>query len=315
MVLDTLIEGIKKENIRLLSKAITLAESQREDHRELAMQVIETLEKKDNTFRIGVSGTPGVGKSTFIEHIGLQLLKDPNCKIAVLSIDPSSANSHGSILGDKTRMEMLSREDRVYIRPTASSNQPGGLARNTRLAMLLCEAAGFTHVIIESVGVGQGEIELSKLTDVFLLLLNPGGGDELQGIKRGIVEEANYILINKSDGLLEKQAKITAKEYQNAIHMLPNKMDLATKVMEISSLSGLNTSEFLKDLKIFHKKIMDSGLLYSKRKRQLNYWTIKTIKDLLNQKLSEYSDELELKNHQHILPERMAEEWFKNHFS
>lgn len=315
MELDTLIAGIKKENIRVLSKAITLAESQREDHREMAMQVVETLEKKDNTFRIGVSGTPGVGKSTFIEHIGLQLLEDQNCKIAVLSIDPSSANTHGSILGDKTRMEMLSREDRVFIRPTASSNQPGGLARNTRLAMLLCEAAGFTHIIIESVGVGQGEIELSKLTDVFLLLLNPGGGDELQGIKRGIVEEANYILINKSDGLLEKQAKITAKEYRNAIHMMPNKMDLATKVMEISSLSGFNTSEFLADLNIFHKKIMDSGFLLVKRKSQLNYWTIKTIKDLLNQKLSEYSDELELKNHQHILPERMAEEWFKNHFS
>ena len=129
------------------------------------------------------------------------------------------------------------------------------------------------------------------------------------------MEEANYILINKSDGLLEKQAKITAKEYRNAIHMLPNNMDLATKVMEISSVSGLNTSEFLEDLKIFHQKMMDLGLLQDKRKRQLNYWTIKTIKDLLNQKLSAYSDELEFKNHRHILPERMAEEWFKNHFS
>lgn len=317
MEFEQIIEGIKKGDIRTLSRAITLAESLRADHREMALQVIEHFGVHHPSFRIGVSGTPGVGKSTFIEQIGLKILaQKPNAKIAVLSIDPSSANTKGSILGDKTRMELLSKESRVFIRPTASSNQPGGLARNTRLAMLLCEAAGFDHIIIESVGVGQGETELSQLTDVFLLLLNPGGGDELQGIKRGIVEEAHFILVNKSDGLLASQAKLTAKEYRNAIHIQSNQLEdmIQTKVFEISAVSGLNLSEFLLELDSFLNERKANGKLNTRREKQTHYWTIKTIKDLLQIELESYAKQIA---HQPIdqLPERLAEEWFRERLS
>ncbi len=313
MELAQIIQGIKKGDIRTLSKAITLAESQRADHREMALQVIEHFGVKHPSVRIGVSGTPGVGKSTFIEQVGLKILKqNPNTKIAVLSVDPSSSNTRGSILGDKTRMELLSKESRVFIRPTASSNQPGGLARNTRLAMLLCEAAGFDYIIIESVGVGQGETELSQLTDVFLLLLNPGGGDELQGIKRGIVEEAHFILVNKSDGLLENQAKLTAKEYRNAIHIQSNQLEdmIQTEVFEISAVTGLNLSNFIQELNSFLNERKANGKLELRREKQTHYWTIKTIKDLLQVELNIYAKQL-ANQPVNELPERMAEEWFK----
>ncbi|MFT7379384.1 MAG: LAO/AO transport system kinase, partial [Bacteroidia bacterium] len=211
MTKEELIQGIASGDSRALSKAITLAESTRPEKRNLALEVISHFGPQNNTYRIGITGTPGAGKSTFIEAIGNRLLEDPDRTIAVLSIDPSSGKTHGSILGDKTRMNKLSAHSRAYIRPTSSGSQLGGLAKNTRLAMLLCEAAGYNTILIESVGVGQGETEVAQLTDLFTLVLNPGGGDELQGIKRGIMEMADIVVINKADGDAERQANLTAK--------------------------------------------------------------------------------------------------------
>ena len=228
MTKEELIRGIEANDSRALSKAITLAESTLPEKRDLALEVITHFGPQDLSYRIGITGTPGAGKSTFIEAIGIKLLQDPTRKIAVLSIDPSSGKTSGSILGDKTRMNKLSAHDRAYIRPTAAGSQLGGLAKNTRLAMLLCEAAGYNTILIESVGVGQGETEVAQLTDLFTLVLNPGGGDELQGIKRGIMEMADILVINKADGDAERQANLTAKEYSMALHLMPTSTPLST---------------------------------------------------------------------------------------
>ena len=204
MTKEELIKGIKMGDPRSLSRAITLAESSLDSKQEVALQIIEHFGPQKDTLRIGVTGAPGVGKSTFIEAVGVEILKDPTKKIAVLTIDPSSEVSQGSILGDKTRMNKLSSMDAAYVRPSASGNNLGGVSKNTRLAVLLCEAAGYNTIFIESVGVGQNETEIAKLSDLFVLLISPGGGDELQGIKRGIMEVADIIVVNKADKSLPK---------------------------------------------------------------------------------------------------------------
>lgn len=210
---------IRTGDRRTLARAITLVESARPDHRAEALALLDALRPAPQALRIGLSGTPGVGKSTFIESFGLMLIGQ-GLKVAVLAVDPSSARSGGSILGDKTRMERLSRHPLAFIRPSPSQTQLGGVARRTREAVALCEAAGFDVVLIETVGVGQSETVVAELSDLFLLLLAPAGGDELQGVKRGIMEMADLILVNKADGDLKPAAMRTVADYAGALQLL-----------------------------------------------------------------------------------------------
>jgi LAO/AO transport system kinase len=214
-----LAEGVRGGDRRALSRAITLVESTRADHREAARALLDALRGRGDALRLGLSGPPGVGKSTFIEGFGLRLIAR-GLRIAVLAVDPSSARSGGSILGDKTRMERLSRAPQAFIRPSPSGGALGGVARRTREASALCEAAGYDAILIETVGVGQSEIMVADMTDVFALLIAPGGGDELQGVKRGVMEIADLVVVNKADGELKKVANRTRADYEGALRLL-----------------------------------------------------------------------------------------------
>ncbi|NDH73314.1 MAG: methylmalonyl Co-A mutase-associated GTPase MeaB, partial [Rhodobacteraceae bacterium] len=240
--LDKLLSGDR----RALSKAITLVESSRSDHRAAALELLEGASKANRqALRIGLSGTPGVGKSTFIESFGTYLT-DQALKVAVLAIDPSSARTGGSILGDKTRMDRLSRNPNAFIRPSPSQSHLGGVARRTREAVAICEAAGFDVVLIETVGVGQSETIVSQISDLFLLLLAPAGGDELQGVKRGIMEIADMILVNKADGDLKATATRTCADYAGALRLLrsrPNDPDGFPMAMTVSAIEENGLSD------------------------------------------------------------------------
>lgn len=219
--IDDYVEGIRKSNRTVFSKAITLVESTLPQHQEVAQQVIEKcLPYSGNSVRVGITGVPGVGKSTFIESLGMYLIKNGH-KVAVLAIDPSSERSRGSILGDKTRMEDLAVNENAFIRPSASAGSLGGVARKTKEAIILCEAAGYDVIFVETVGVGQSETAVHSMVDFFLLLMLAGAGDELQGIKRGIMEMADAIVINKADGDNLQKAKNAKREYENALHLFP----------------------------------------------------------------------------------------------
>lgn len=242
-----LAEKIIAGDRRALARGITLVESQRADHREEALALLDALrETSRQALRIGLSGTPGVGKSTFIEAFGTYLTQQ-DLRVAVLAIDPSSTRSGGSILGDKTRMELLSRNPNAFIRPSPSNTQLGGVARRTREAVALCEAAGFDVVLIETVGVGQSETMVASMSDIFTLLLAPAGGDELQGVKRGIMEIADLILVNKADGDLKPAATRTCADYAGALRLLrkrPQDPDGFPKAMMVSATEriGLDTA-------------------------------------------------------------------------
>lgn len=247
MDMDDLAARILAGERRALSRAITLVESGRADHRRQAMALLEALRGHDRTaLRIGLSGTPGVGKSTFIEAFGL-MLTGQGLRVAVLAVDPSSARSGGSILGDKTRMERLSRDPHAFIRPSPAQSQLGGVARRTREAADLCEAAGFDVILIETVGVGQSETMVAEMSDLFILLLAPAGGDELQGVKRGIMESADLILVNKADGDLKPAATRTCADYAGALRLLRRRAQDPQgfpKAMTVSALeqAGLQTA-------------------------------------------------------------------------
>lgn len=241
MEIEHLVDGVASGDRRALARAITLVESRRSDHRALTEALLARLAPLGRqALRVGLSGTPGVGKSTFIEALGLHLTGQ-GLRVAVLAVDPSSVRSGGSILGDKTRMERLSRDPRAFIRPSPSQTHLGGVARRTREAVTLCEAAGFDVVLIETVGVGQSETMVAALCDIFVLLLAPAGGDELQGVKRGIMEMADIILVNKADGDLRDQAIRTCADYAGALRLLrrrpqdPGDYPLA---MTVSAISG-----------------------------------------------------------------------------
>ena len=309
MTKEELVSGITAGDTRTLSKAITLAESSIPEKRNLALEVIAHFGPQNDTFRIGITGTPGAGKSTFIETLGKYILQDPLRKIAVLSVDPSSGKTHGSILGDKTRMNYLSSHERAYIRPTASGAQLGGLAQNTRLAMLLCEAAGYNTILIESVGVGQGETEISQLSDVFTLVLNPGGGDELQGIKRGIMEMADIIVVNKADGDAERQASLTAKEYSMALHLMPeNENTWVPKVITASDLHEKGIAIAWVKVFEFEAKMLENFWKSKNRQSQMYYWTQKTIQDLLLAKIENHQSQIKKGLADGKLPEVVARE-------
>lgn len=246
MELPALAQAVLDGNRRALARAITLVESTRPDHRAQAAALLDQLAGAGReAIRIGLSGTPGVGKSTFIESFGL-MLAGQGLRVAVLAVDPSSTRTGGSILGDKTRMEQLSRHPHAFIRPSPSQTHLGGVARRTREAVALCEAAGFDIVLIETVGVGQSETVVADLSDVFLLLLAPAGGDELQGVKRGIMEVADLIVVNKADGDLKLAANRTCADYAGALRLLrrrPQDPEDFPKAMTVSALeqNGLDT--------------------------------------------------------------------------
>ncbi|MGB0884935.1 MAG: methylmalonyl Co-A mutase-associated GTPase MeaB [Chitinophagales bacterium] len=278
-----LAKGILKQNKIILSKAITLLESTKPEHNKIAREVIEhILPHTGKSIRIGITGVPGVGKSTFIEAIGNYVLKD-NRKLAVLAIDPSSKKNKGSILGDKTRMENISTHKDVFIRPSPAGNELGGVHRKTRETILLCEAAGFDTIFIETVGVGQSETAVSSMVDCLLLLMLAGAGDELQGIKRGIMEIADIVAVNKAENNNDKNANKAIRNYKNALHLLPE--NESGWITEVLSCSGLNNYNIESIWKLFikyenHNKLKN----YWKKKRtqQSKYWMHETINQSLN---------------------------------
>jgi LAO/AO transport system kinase len=277
-----LIQDILDGNITALSRAITLVESKNPKHLEKANTIIKgCLPYSNNSVRIGVTGVPGVGKSTFIEALGKHLIKLDK-KIAVLAVDPSSTITKGSILGDKTRMADLVKEPNAYIRPSASGDSLGGVARKTRETIILCEAAGFDTIIIETVGVGQSETTVHSMVDFFLLLKLSGAGDELQGIKRGIIEMADAIVINKADGDNIKRAKLAKVEFARALHLYPEKESSWSP--PVSLCSALN-NEGIED--VWHI-IMDyfsitkkNNFFSEKRQEQNKFWLLQTIEERL----------------------------------
>jgi LAO/AO transport system kinase len=270
---EAYVEGIISGDRQLLSEAITLVESKQNTKREHGLAVLSNLKiDQANTLRIGITGTPGVGKSTFIEVFGKFLINKSH-KIAVLAIDPSSAVTQGSILGDKTRMELLSNDPNVYIRPTSTSNILGGTAANTREAISLCEAAGFTTTIIETVGVGQSETEVNQLVDINILLLQPGAGDEIQGIKRGIVEQADIIIVHKSDGLQLELANRTRQQYQQSIQLFHHELaDYKPPVIQCSSIEMTGQNSILSAIDIYVARSKKVGFFDQNRIAQETYY-------------------------------------------
>jgi len=283
--LQDYVEGIKRGERVALAKAITLIESARPAHHQLAQQIIEQcLPYSGHSVRIGITGTPGVGKSTFIEAFGQHLIGSAGCQVAVLAVDPSSQVSRGSILGDKTRMEQLSHYEQAFIRPSPAGESLGGVARKTREAIILCEAAGYDTIIIETVGVGQSETAVHSMTDFFLLLLLPGAGDELQGIKRGIVEMADLAVVNKADGERLKLAKQAKQEYRNALHLLPPKASGWTAQVEIcSATTGMGIPDIWSTVQDYVEMTKANGYFQRNRSDQAKYWLHETIKTELQQ--------------------------------
>jgi len=276
------INGILKGNITALSRAITLVESKSSKHSKQANSIIKAcLPKAINSIRIGITGVPGVGKSTFIEAFGKHLT-GLGKKVAVLAIDPSSTITKGSILGDKTRMEDLVRDSNAFIRPSASGDSLGGVARKTRETIILCEAAGFDTIIIETVGVGQSETAVHSMVDFFLLLKLAGAGDELQGIKRGIIEMADAIVINKADGNNVKSAKLAQMEFNRALHFYPIKNSKwQPKVSLCSALHNEGISQIWKMILEYVTLTKENNFFEIKRNDQNKFWLIQTIEGQL----------------------------------
>ncbi|WP_322891793.1 MULTISPECIES: methylmalonyl Co-A mutase-associated GTPase MeaB [unclassified Yoonia] len=271
---DDLAQRIRAGDRRALAKGITLVESGRADDRAAAVALLSALGTDRQALRIGLSGTPGVGKSTFIESFGLMLTAQGK-RVAVLAVDPSSARTGGSILGDKTRMDHLARDPMAFIRPSPSQTQLGGVARRTREAVALCEAAGFDIVLIETVGVGQSETVVAQMADLFVLLLAPAGGDELQGVKRGIMEMADLILVNKADGDLKSQATRTCADYAGALRLLrkrPQDPKGFPKAITVSALEQHGIAAAWDDMQHLAEWRRAQGLWDQIRKDQANHW-------------------------------------------
>ncbi|OHT45203.1 methylmalonyl Co-A mutase-associated GTPase MeaB [Flavobacterium tructae] len=277
-----LIDGILTGNITALSRAITLVESTNPEHTAKANEVIKgCLPHANQSIRIGITGVPGVGKSTFIETFG-SYLTQLGKKVAVLAVDPSSSISHGSILGDKTRMEELVKDENAFIRPSASGDTLGGVARKTRESIILCEAAGFDTIVIETVGVGQSETAVHSMVDFFLLLKISGAGDELQGIKRGIMEMADAIVINKADGDNIKKANQAKLEFNRALHLFPpKKSNWQPKVTTCSAITKEGISEIWNTIADYTETTSSTGFFQERRKEQNQFWMMETIDEHL----------------------------------
>jgi LAO/AO transport system kinase len=279
---DELLEGIKARDKRALGKAITLVESNRPSHQELAQNLIEScLMFQSSAVRVGITGVPGVGKSSFIETLGKHLTSLGK-KVAVLAVDPTSIQNKGSILGDKTRMQKLANDPNAFIRPSPAGESLGGVARKTREAIVICEAAGYDVILIETVGVGQSEIAVHSMVDFFLVLKLSGAGDELQGIKRGILEMADAVVINKADGENLASAQMAVKEFTRALHLYPPKENgWIPKVSACSALENSGIEEIWELIANYIAMQKESGLLVKKRHEQNKHWLLQTIENRL----------------------------------
>ena len=271
--MDDHVEGVLAGDRTILARTITLVESNSRAHMNMAQEVLKRiLPHTGNSIRIGITGVPGVGKSTFIEALGEDLLEKGK-RVAVLAIDPSSTRTRGSILGDKTRMDDLSRDTRCFIRPSPSGGTLGGVARKTRETMLVCEAAGFDVVLVETVGVGQSEVTVRSMVDFFLLLMIAGAGDELQGIKRGVVEMADALVINKADGDNKRRAEMARAEYERALHyLMPATEGWQTRVYACSALDHRGVDEIWEVIQDFMENIRSSKVFGKRRSRQSLGW-------------------------------------------
>ncbi len=279
---EQLSRKLREGDRRALARAITLVESSRSDHRQSALSLLTSIMPyTGSSFRIGISGVPGVGKSTFIEAFGLHVLEQGR-RVAVLTIDPSSPVTGGAILGDKTRMQDLARREDAFIRPSATGGVLGGVNRRTRDALLLCEAAGFDLILVETVGIGQSETAAARMTDMFMLLLLPGSGDDLQGIKRGVTELADIIIINKADGEMRFAAEHTAADYRLALQLLkPRTADWTVVVNTVSAVEGLGIEEVWSTVQRYRDIIRHSDILSMRRGQQARAWLWEEVSDLL----------------------------------
>ena len=277
------VEGIVKGDVTVLSQAVTLVESVKPEHQAVAQEVIEKcLPYSGNSVRVGISGVPGAGKSTSIDVFGLHVLEEHGGKLAVLAIDPSSERSKGSILGDKTRMEKLSVHPKSFIRPSPSAGALGGVARKTRETIVLCEAAGFDKIFVETVGVGQSETAVHSMVDFFLLIQLAGTGDELQGIKRGIMEMADGIVINKADGDNLERARLAATQFRNALHLFPTpESGWTPQVLTYSGFYNLGVKEVWDMVYKYIDFVKDNGYFEYRRNEQSKYWMYETINEQL----------------------------------
>jgi len=287
--------GVRAGERRALAKAITLVESERADQQDAAEALVgELLCDTGHAVRLGLSGAPGVGKSTFIEAFGLHLTGQGH-KVAVLAVDPSSSRSGGSILGDKTRMERLARDNNAFIRPSPAGETLGGVARRTREAMLVVEAAGFDVVLVETVGVGQSETAVADMVDMFALILAPGAGDELQGIKRGIMELADIVIVNKADGEWADAAQRAAADYSGALQLLrPKYNNWTAQVRLVSSLLGTGMADIWHDVEAFYEAFRESGEFDRRRADQARAWMWTEIRAGLLGTLRSHSDAMAL---------------------
>jgi len=284
--MQKLVKAVRGGDRRALGRAITLVESIREDHREQAERLQEALlPHRVESIRVGISGVPGVGKSTFIEALGQHVIGKGR-RIAVLAVDPSSKLSGGSILGDKTRMETLSRQQNAFIRPSPAGTTLGGVARRTREAISICEAARYDVVLVETVGVGQSETAVKEMTDMFVLLLSPAGGDELQGMKKGIVEMADMILVNKADGKFVTSARHAVSDYRSAIHLLrPVSPNWQVPVAACSALTGAGIDEAWTHVEDYEMTLGNSGEIAERRIEQAKAWLWSEVGDTLLERL------------------------------
>jgi LAO/AO transport system kinase len=287
---QSLVDGVLGGQRRALAKAITLVESTRTDHQQRAQQVLNALlPKTGKAIRIGISGVPGAGKSTFIEALGLWLINQGH-RLAVLAVDPSSSVSGGSILGDKTRMEMLCQREEAFIRPSPSAGSLGGVAEKTREAMLLCEAAGFDVIIVETVGVGQSETTVAGMVDIFCLLQLPNAGDDLQAIKKGIVEIADLVVINKAD-IDPRATAVVRAQWRNALHMLrPASANWSPPVITASALHKEGIAEFWENIENYQKALKPTGEFEQKRKHQALDWMWQMIETGLHQQFKDHPE-------------------------
>lgn len=276
---------LQQGNRRTLGKAITLVESHLSQHRQQAEALLQQLpQPKEKTLRIGITGSPGVGKSTFIEALGLFLVEQGN-KVAVLAVDPSSPVNGGSILGDKTRMERLARSENAFIRPAPSNGSQGGVTDKSREILMLCEAAGYNIILVETVGVGQSEYQVASMVDFFLVLVLPSGGDELQGIKKGIVELADALLITKADGDMGRQAKLTQSQYTAAMRIVGGHHESPPAVLTCSAMENEGIAESWDSIYQSLQKARESGRFDQRRAAQNQQWTKELVYQLIDHKI------------------------------